>query len=286
MTAGTKGAIDFKEVVVYLDDRVEAIHGVDLAAALASEHAAHLTGVFIQPGASFTSQEMFVRGQGMRDVITAHQAEGARIEAESRALFERAGRARGVRMEWRSVPPLHAREWALHARYGDLAVVVRPDPAAIEGPAGLVESLVLTSGRPTIVLAPRGNATAIRRILVGWNARREATRAVSDALPLLVRAGTVELLVVDAASDGESHGQEPGADVARYLARHDVHVDVRRVSSAGADVGRVLLRRAAEFRADLVVMGAYGHSQLSEWVFGGVTRTVLREANVPVLMSR
>ena len=181
---------------------------------------------------------------------------------------------------------LHARESAVHARYGDLAVVVRQDVAGPQGPTGLVESLVLSSGRPTIVLPPQGAATPTHRVLVGWNARREATRAVADALPLLVRAAAVEVVVVDGKGGIEGHGQEPGADVARYLARHDVRVEVRRLSSGGEDVGHVLLARAAAFEADLVVMGAYGHSQLSEWVFGGVTRTVLRDANLPVLMSR
>jgi nucleotide-binding universal stress UspA family protein len=284
--AETKGAIDFKEVVVYVDGRADGACGVEFAATLASEHAAHLTGVFIQPEPAVTPPEMFARGQGMRDVIADLQDERARIEAKGRVAFERAGQARGVRTEWRPVPYLRAHEWAVHARYGDLAVVVRPDPALPQGPPGLVEALVLTSGRPTIVLPPRCRSTAIHRVLVAWNARREATRAVADALPLLVHADVAEVLVVDGRGDLQGHGEEPGADVARYLARHDVGVEVRAMSSGGQDVGHVILGRAAAFGADLVVMGAYGHSQLSEWVFGGVTRTVLREAEVPVLMSR
>jgi len=121
---------------------------------------------------------------------------------------------------------------------------------------------------------------------VGWNAEREAVRAVADALPLLVRAEVVEVLVVDPEGRRSAHGQEPGADIARYLARHGVHVEVRRLSSGSEDVGHLLLSHAAVFGADLVVMGAYGHSHLNEWIFGGVTRTALREAGLPVLMSR
>jgi nucleotide-binding universal stress UspA family protein len=100
-----------------------------------------------------------------------------------------------------------------------------------------------------------------------------------------VRAEVVEVLVVDHERH-PGHGQEPGADIARHLARHGAQVEVRRLSSGGKDVGRLLLSQAAAFRADLIVMGAYGHSHLSEWMFGGVTRTVLREADLPVLMSR
>jgi nucleotide-binding universal stress UspA family protein len=126
----------------------------------------------------------------------------------------------------------------------------------------------------------------VRRVLVGWNARREAIRAVADAMPLLVKADAVEVLVADHERHLGEHGQEPGADIARHLARHGAQVEVRRLSSGEEEVGRLLLSQAAAFGADLVVMGAYGHSYLSEWMFGGVTRTVLHEASLPVLMSR
>src|SRR6267143_1909620 len=110
--------------------------------------------------------------------------------------------------------------------------------------------------------------------------------AVADAMPLLVRAAAVEVLVIDPERRGGDHGQEPGADIARYLARHGAQVQVRRLSSDGQDVGRLLLSQAAAFGADLLVMGAYGHARLNELIFGGVTRTALHDADLPVLMSR
>jgi len=94
----------------------------------------------------------------------------------------------------------------------------------------------------------------------------------------------IEVLAVDP-ERYRDHGREPETDIARHLARHGVEVDIQRVSSGGEDTGRVLLSQAASFGADLLVMGAYGHSRLSEWIFGGVTKTVLREAELPVLMS-
>jgi nucleotide-binding universal stress UspA family protein len=105
-------------------------------------------------------------------------------------------------------------------------------------------------------------------------------------MPLLVRAEAVEVLVVDHEGEAPRHGQEPGADIAYHLARHGARVEVRRLSSRGEDLGRLLLSRAASFGADLVVMGAFGHSRPSEWVFGGVTQTALVEAALPVLMCR
>jgi len=281
------GAIELRDVVVYVDGRTENTGTLEFAAALAFEHGAHLVGVFIQPELALSRAEMFVRGKGIEDVVAAHQGKLGGIEADRRALFESVARRHGIRAEWRLVPSADSGESAVHARYGDLAVVARQDPGDQQvGPPGLVESLILTSGRPTIVLPPRCTATPIRRILVGWNAGREATRAVADALPLLVRADTVEVLVVDRNGHFAGHGEEPGADVARHLARHGAQVEVRQLSSGGKDVGRLLLSRAAAFRADLIVIGAYGHSHLSEWIFGGVTRTALREAELPVLISR
>jgi nucleotide-binding universal stress UspA family protein len=284
---GTAGNIaKLAEIVVFVDGRTETAAILEFAGALAQEHGAHLIGVFMQPQPARTQSETFARGEGILAVIEAHRAQLERIEADHRSQFEDiVGRYR-IRSEWRSLPYLSS-EVAVHAYYADMVVVARPGPAVkTAGPPGLAESLVMTSGRPIIMLPPGGTVSRIRRILVGWNSRREAIRAVADALPLLVRAEAVEVLVVDHERRPADHGQDPGADIARHLARHGAHVEVQRRSSGGEDVGHFLLSQAAAFGADLFVMGAYGHSHLSEWVFGSVTRTVLGEAALPVLMSR
>ena len=275
-----------REIIVFVDGETDPTGILEFAAVLAQEYGAHLTGVFMRPAPAVTPPEMFARGEGIPDVIEARQAEVEETEAKHRARFEDLVRRYALGWEWRSVPYFSS-DAAVHARYADLVVVARPDPAGPSaGPAGLVESLVLTSGRPVIVLPPHSTASGVHRILVGWDAGRAAARAVADALPLLVRAAAVEVLVIDAERRRAGHGQEPGADIARYLARHHAHVEVRRLSSGGEDVGRVLLSRAAAFGADLLVMGAYGHARLNELIFGGVTRTALHGASLPVLMSR
>ena len=283
-----KGGAEFGEIVVFIDGRTETAGILEFAGALAEEHGARLISVFMDPEPTITPAETFARGKGMLSVIEVHRARLERIEAEYRALFEDIVRRHGIRSEseWRSLPYLSS-EVGVHAYYADLVVISRPEPAGqTAGPPSLAESLVLSSGRPIIMFPPGGTVSRVRRILVGWNARRESIRAVADALPLLVSAEAVEVLVIDHEHRPAGHGQEPGADIARHLARHGVHVEVRRLSSGGEEVGRLLLSQAAAFGADLVVMGAYGHSHLSEWMFGGVTRTVLREAGLPVLMSR
>jgi nucleotide-binding universal stress UspA family protein len=281
-----KSISELAEVVVFVDGRTETAGTFEFSGVLAQEHGSHLIAVFMQPGPVARPSETFARGKGIFDVIEAHRAQLEVIEAGHRAQFEDIVRRYGIGSEWRSLPYFGS-DVGVHAHYADLALVARPDPTGqTAGPPGLVESLVLTSGRPIIMLPPGGTVSRVRRILVGWNARREAIRAVADALPLLAKAALVEVLVIDHERHPADHGQEPGADIARHLARHGVRVEVRRLSSGGEDVGHLLLSEAAAFGADLVVMGAYGHSHLSEWVFGSVTRAVLHEAGLPVLMSR
>jgi nucleotide-binding universal stress UspA family protein len=283
-----KGRAGLGEIVVFVDGRTEAAGILEFAGVLAEEHGARLVSVFMQPEPTVTPAETFARGKGMLRVSEVHRAELEKIEGDRRALFEDVVRRHGIRAEseWRSLPYLSS-EVGVHAYYADLVVIDRPEPAGqTAGPPGLAESLVLSAGRPIIVFPPGSKVSRVRRILVGWNAKRESIRAVADALPLLVKAEAVEILVVDHERRPAGHGEEPGADIARHLARHGVHVEVRRLSSGGEEVGHLLLSQAAAFGADLVVMGAYGHSYLSEWMFGSVTRTVLREAGLPVLMSR
>jgi nucleotide-binding universal stress UspA family protein len=281
-----KGRAGLGEIVVFIDGQTETAGILEFAGGLAQEHSARLTGVFMQPEPAATPAETFARGKGMQSVIQVHRAELERIEADHRARFEAIVRHHEIRSEWRSLPYLST-EVGVHAYYADLVVIARPESAGqTAGPPGLAESLVLSSGRPIIVFPRRATVSRVRHILVGWNATRESIRAVADAMPLLVKADAVEVLVVDHERHRAGHGQEPGADIARHLARHGAHVEVRRVSSDGKDVGQLLLSQAAALGADLLVMGAYGHSQFREWMFGGVTRTVLYEAGLPVLMSR
>lgn len=175
------------------------------------------------------------------------------------------------------------------ARYCDLAVVTQPDPDedyALRTPY-LAQDVLLQSGRPLLVL-PYAGERAIApasRVLIGWNASREAARAMKDAMPFLRRAASVQVAVFETPEDADlDHGDLPGADIGLWLARHGVKVDVQYIAS-GVAAGEALLSHAADVGADLIVAGGYGHSRLRETVLGGVTRTLLRSSPVPVLMS-
>jgi nucleotide-binding universal stress UspA family protein len=274
------------EIVVFTDNRSEAASILEFAGLLAEENGARLISVFIQPLPELTVPQTFARGTGIREVIETQRSQLEGIEARHRALFEDVVRRYGIpRSEWRSLSHWSG-EVAVHAYYADLVVIARPDRGQMSDPPGLAESLVLSSGRPIILVPPSGTAFRVRRILVGWNATREAIRAVADALPLLARAEAVEVLLVNYQRQRGREGQEPGANIARHLAHHGAQVEVQRLSSGGQGVGQLLLSEAVAFRADLLVMGAYGHSKLRERLFAGVTRTVLYQAGLPVLMSR
>jgi nucleotide-binding universal stress UspA family protein len=149
------------------------------------------------------------------------------------------------------------------------------------------ERLLLASGAPILVV-PSGwkSEPTSKKILVGWNASREARRAIADALPFLLAAPSVTLLVVDSNERPDRHGEEPGADIALYLARHGAQVEVEQVSSRGSPVADVILSYAADHGVDLIVIGGYSHARSVEMVFGGVTRTLLKQTPIPVLMSR
>lgn len=172
------------------------------------------------------------------------------------------------------------------ARYADL-VIAGPDLLGSEVlKSKVVEGTLFSSGRP-VLLMPEGSRPTLtpKRVLVAWDSSLEATRAVREALDMLAAADDVHLVLVDPMTGEIGQGAEPGADAAAYLARHGVRVTVDRLPSSGRSIVDVLARHATDMSADLIVMGAYGHSRLRERIFGGVTRSMLNEPPLPVLMA-
>lgn len=172
------------------------------------------------------------------------------------------------------------------ALYADLVVV---GPAACED-EDLKRQVVgggLFQARTPLLLCAPGKTTSLhpKTVLLAWDSRPQAARAVRDALEIMRAAGSVHVAMVDPVSVPRASGDEPGADVAVYLARHGIQVTVDILPSTGRSVAAVLQKHALEIGADLIVMGAYGHSRLREFVFGGATRTMLDETSFPVLMA-
>lgn len=170
-----------------------------------------------------------------------------------------------------------------HARVHDLSVLDLEKDAA-ERDRGLIEAALFDSGRPVIIVPPGSETFAAGRILIAWDGSAGAARTVAEARPFLPGA-EVEILSVTGEKDLSRF--VAGAELAPHLVRHGASVTVRNVALSGtSDVAETIRQAAADFRADLIVCGAYKHSRLREWLLGGVTQPLLKSSPLPLLMSR
>jgi nucleotide-binding universal stress UspA family protein len=276
----------YKNLLVLVDDTRSCAARIAFAIDLAAAHDAHLTGLYVIAEASPAAF-----AQGFPPELMNQLQQQARAQADAAlAAFGQAARRNQIAFESRIDRVLYteiADAVASNARYADLAILGQHDPDdPSSGPRYLPEEVILGCGRPVLVLPYIGPAATFgERVFVAWDASREAARAVNDALPLLRRAKQVGVLTVNPRPWPFGHGEEPGADIGLHLARHGVKVEVQRIEAPDIDPANAILSHLADHSADLLVMGAYGHSRLREFVLGGVTRTILGEMTVPALMS-
>lgn len=166
----------------------------------------------------------------------------------------------------------------------------------IVGPALLNDSIVgpvvingslFDTGKPVFIVPKGAEATLWpRRVLVGWDSRLEASRAVREALGLLCAAEEVRVVLVGPKANHKGYGAKPGADIAAYLKRHGARVSVDLLPSAGKSAAKVLAQHAIDTSADMIVMGAYGSRRLRERLFGGVTKWIVDKPTLPLFLAR
>jgi nucleotide-binding universal stress UspA family protein len=207
--------------------------------------------------------------------------------AELRKATAAASRKVGIETEWRgSIAPANDELGiALTSAYcADLVVAGQADPEL--GMFSHSERLLFETGRP-VLFVPFGSKAAKppKTVLVAWKESRESARALFEALPLLKKAKTVEVILVDPRGGPDQGTSHAGDAVAATLSRHGIKVDVQIAPDGGMPAGTVIQDRAAELGADMVVMGAYGHSRLREMILGGVTRQMLQLMKVPTFMA-
>ncbi|GAB4478986.1 MAG: universal stress protein [Burkholderiaceae bacterium] len=272
----------FKTLLVPVDPRPRSMRSLEIAGRIAEQWDSHVVGLYVKP-------PMYVPAgvEGGAEALAELQRRTlAELVRDAQARFEAGVKAAGIaRSEWRTAEGDIAEAVALHARYADLVIVNQTDPDA-DTRSNFADAILPWVDRPVLVVPYAGEFKTLgNRVLVAWNASREAARAVTDALPFLQRAQHVTVLSIAGKPGGTAFGDVPGADVAVYLARHGVKVDVAPTVAADVDAGNEILSRAYDYGADLIVMGAYGRSRVREIVFGGATRTVLQSMTVPVLMS-
>jgi len=277
-----------KTIAVSLADiaRLDAV--MRAAFTLASEHDAHITGIYVVP-----ALDSFVLpvNYGAAELDSRRRRFFEELAPQVREKFDDAAKRYGVRAEWRQLDgksDLLADTMLDHAIYADLIVAGQVsnnnDRSTVE--PDFIEQLLLGSGRPVLIVPEAGKFEKIgSHAVIGWNGTREAIRASFDAIPLLARAKKVDLVWVNAQQEPEIAGDLPGAELASVLNRHDVDVTTESVSTPELSPADALLNHVATSGADLLVLGAYGHSRLREFVFGGVTRNILQTMTVPVLMS-
>ncbi|GIK80901.1 MAG: universal stress protein [Hyphomicrobiaceae bacterium] len=281
-------SLSCKNLLVLVDCSSSGTHRTLRAAELAARFGATLVGLYI---IAPIVGPRYAGGLTLERVMR-EEAEQAQADAlKARHLFEDISQRYGIHTEWRVATGVPSEQATLHARYSDLAIIGPPDQHVLPSSFTLQpDEVVFASGRPVILVPRDSQADTIgQRILVAWKPSREAARAVNDALPLLATAESVDIMVVNPTSDRHGvrdHGEELGADIAMHLARHGISAEVHREQALHESVGQRLLARATERGADLMVLGAYGHSRLRELVLGGVTQYVLDHATIPVLMSR
>lgn len=197
--------------------------------------------------------------------------------------------AEGISYEWRPIKSMSgdsAVSAVSSARCADLVVAQQEGPGH-EDDYDDLEALVFESGRPVLFVPYIATeAKPIRSALIAWNDTRESARAAFDALPLLKTADTVEILTVDAQNNAEQSATTAGSEIATALTRHGVKVTLNSQTSSGIPVAAVIENRVSDIQADLLVMGAFSHSRLREFLFGGVTDTVLKSMPCLTLMSR
>lgn len=276
----------YKSILTILTDPKEVATVLGAAVAFAEQQGAHLEVLCLgidrtQTGYYFAGATTLLH----EETIMQAQTEATEIETAARSELGRSAVSWGVEamvVQSASVSTLVARR----ARFADLVIVPKPYGNGQYSDAPIiVEAAMFNGNAPAIVLSDEAPLPGKpERIVVAWNDSAEAMTAVRRALPLLRGAHSVDICVIAP----ERHSPEvsdPGADLSRMLTRHGVKVTVSILAQTLPRVSEVITRHVVDTNADLLVMGAYGHSRFREAILGGATRNMLEHAKVPVFMA-
>lgn len=268
-----------KNILVHLDRSEQSTSRLQTAIALAKTHGAHLTGLFV-----ISSPEIptFIEAQIGSEIIDSQIKAAAQEGKDVLYEFEKAATAAGLESESRLIEGTVNDCLVEQGRYFDLLVVgqYNSDTAAQIMP----DRLILSVGRPVLVVPYAGNFPAVGdNVIVSWDGSRQATRALHDAMNILEAAKIVDVLSINATDKG--FADLAGADVVLHLGRHGIKATAKQITTTDVEDADMLLSRAADGSADLIVMGAYGHARWREFALGGFTHHILEHMTVPVLMS-
>ena len=278
----------YQTILVHIDQSAGSRSRLGIAISLARDFASQLVGVFLDDAPEITPS---IAALLPDDIVAQYLRNAADAQRAAEDAFRQAAAAAAVTdIEWRA-PAGPAIEAAVgHVRCADLIVIGQPDAAEAgwSFAAQLVAAVLLETGRPMLVVPYVGApATVGTNVLVAWDGGREASRALADAMPLLVRASQVTVACLDPGASARGADAAARARLAAYLQRHGVtaRIDHDNLGDDDVAVGEWLLSRVADLDGDLIVMGGYGQPRWHERVLGGATRTLLATMTVPVLMA-
>lgn len=272
--------MSLRHILVHVDSGDRAALRLSAAFALADRFGARVTALFAQ-------QDSFGPGLIARKAGPALELAAAEARAKAEAMAADADAA----LEWWQLSHgEHAHvvaETVICARYADLMVMGQHDrDADVPVPEDLVEQVVQNAGRPVLVLPCVGTYPTVgTRVLVAWNASREAARALGDAMPFVETADSVTVLSMRPPVESSTAATVPPVDIAAHLAGHGVSATIDHLPPTSTGVANTMLNRSFDLQADLLVMGAYGHYGFPFGYRGGNTRHILKEMTLPVLFS-
>ena len=277
----------YKTILLHCNDQRSIKSLLVPAMRLAEADQAHLLALSVVPPVAVISAGV---PSGVPVVIDEHCKVYREQSPAMRAAFDDAIRSRGFVAQWRDdeAGAYGVAERVLdYGRAADLIIASQADPEWSETDRlDVADLLAVQSGRPVLIVPRSGVHESVgEKVVVAWNARREAARAVFDALPILQRAKEVKVVWVNPQSEEERAQDIPAADICDALARHGVRCEATEQIRPREGVGETLLDCVKNYEADLLVMGCYGHTRLREFVFGGASRHILSNMTVPVLMS-
>jgi nucleotide-binding universal stress UspA family protein len=278
--------MSYRTILVHCDASRTTPGRLKVALDLAERFEGHVIGLHVRQ--RFEAPMFSDATVAMDSLYKTYEEAVKTDEAVALAAFTSAAGGARLSSEWRAIDGYADEDLATQARYADLVVVGQHDPDSepVATPADLVEKLALRSERPLLVVPHIGAAKPPgKTVMLCWNASREAARAATGALPLLKKASSVVVLIVDPKPGAKPAGGEADAEIARWLGRHGVKATIQHDNAGASDVGNVILSRAADRDVDLIVMGIYGHSRMREMVLGGASRTLLHTMTVPLLIA-
>lgn len=272
----------YSDLLVWVNNTDNATSTIKVAQGLANRLGTHLTGLYVEPFLNvpvYSGIEAAVSTAAIAELERSIQAR----HRETRKHFETLTDGHDGGVSWLSITGDSARVISEVAPNHDLVIVGQPGQESEDSHVrSTIDRVAIECGRPMLVVPGNiENADFGKRILVAWNGKRESARAVHDALPFLKKAEVVDVVAVNPDLDDDI----PCADIAMHLSRHGVNVDTEKAHSGKNDVSHCLQTLATTYAADMIVMGAYGHSRLREMILGGTTRDMIDTASIPVLMS-